>query len=253
MYEIFEKLLEMQGLTIYKFCKINKISESTIYTWRKKKSVVRPDLAKKVCEFFGISMDFLMGRTEITICPVCGFGNSPLSEQSNKEHEEFHERFLKAKEKFPFLMPYNWADDLRGTSIAIFRSKTATFEEKIKAFDTYLDAAFSLELARSNFEYESISYEDFRKVEVGMLSADHTITQQLIDAIIEKYGIETIYSNGYEQLLARVSKNAQLMRMLAYLDKIDQKQRDILEIQIKALAEQKEKEYLNGCSLIFPL
>lgn len=36
MYEIFEKLLNARGITIYKFCKETGVSESTIYTWRKK-------------------------------------------------------------------------------------------------------------------------------------------------------------------------------------------------------------------------
>ena len=102
MYEIFEKLLEINGITIYKFCKENGISESTIYTWKRKKSVARQELAQKVCDYFGITIDFLMGKTDIVVCPICGFGNNPISEQSEKEHEEFHKKFLDVKEKYPF-------------------------------------------------------------------------------------------------------------------------------------------------------
>lgn len=65
MYEIFEKLLKKHGLTIYKFCKDSKISESTIYTWKKKQTLAGPELSKKVCAHFGVSLDYLMGNNFI--------------------------------------------------------------------------------------------------------------------------------------------------------------------------------------------
>lgn len=66
MYEIFEKLLERFGMTAYKFCKDTGVNASTISTWKKNQSIARPDLAKKVCEYFGVSIDYLMtGKEEI--------------------------------------------------------------------------------------------------------------------------------------------------------------------------------------------
>lgn len=64
MYEIFEKLCETNGITPYKFCKDTGVSTSTISTWKKKNSHCRPELAKIVCEYFGISHDFLMTGIE---------------------------------------------------------------------------------------------------------------------------------------------------------------------------------------------
>lgn len=64
MYEIFEKLCETRGITPYKFCKETGINSSTISTWKKNNSLARPELAKKVCEYFGVSMDYLMAGKE---------------------------------------------------------------------------------------------------------------------------------------------------------------------------------------------
>ncbi|MDD5935000.1 MAG: helix-turn-helix transcriptional regulator [Clostridiales bacterium] len=64
MYEIFEKLCEMRGITPYKFCKEMEVNSSTISTWKKNNSMARPDLAKKVCDFFGVSLDYLMTGKE---------------------------------------------------------------------------------------------------------------------------------------------------------------------------------------------
>lgn len=64
MYETFEKLLNSRGITIYKFCKDTGISESTIYTWRKKRTNCSAKIQKAVCEYFDISADFLMNGEE---------------------------------------------------------------------------------------------------------------------------------------------------------------------------------------------
>ena len=64
MYEVFEKLLKERGITIYKFCKDAKISESTIYTWKRKGSTVSGETAKKVADYFGVTVDYLMTGEE---------------------------------------------------------------------------------------------------------------------------------------------------------------------------------------------
>ncbi len=64
MYEVFEKLLESYGITIYKFCKDTGVSESTVYTWKKKKTRCSAKLQKIVCEYFKISADYLMTGEE---------------------------------------------------------------------------------------------------------------------------------------------------------------------------------------------
>lgn len=64
MYDIFEILLEKHGITAYRFCKDTNTSQSTIYTWKKKHSLASPELAKTVCDYFGISLDYLMTGSE---------------------------------------------------------------------------------------------------------------------------------------------------------------------------------------------
>ena len=64
MYEIFEELLKRRGITAYKFCKDTEVNASTISTWKKKNSKARPELAEIVCEYFGVSLDYLMTGKE---------------------------------------------------------------------------------------------------------------------------------------------------------------------------------------------
>lgn len=64
MYEIFEKLCDLKGITPYKFCKDTGVNSSTISTWKKNNSQCRPELAEKVCTYFGVSHDYLMTGKE---------------------------------------------------------------------------------------------------------------------------------------------------------------------------------------------
>lgn len=64
MYEIFKKLCDLHGITTYRFCKETGINASTISTWKKKKSLAGPDLAKTVCNYFNVSHDYLMTGKE---------------------------------------------------------------------------------------------------------------------------------------------------------------------------------------------
>lgn len=59
MYEIFEKLCEQMGITPYRFCKDTGISTSTISTWKNKGSKCGAKLQKAVCDYFGVTADYL--------------------------------------------------------------------------------------------------------------------------------------------------------------------------------------------------
>lgn len=64
MYEIFEKLCEQMGITPYRFCKDTGVSTSTISTWKNKGTRCGSKLQKIICDYFGISVDYLMNGEE---------------------------------------------------------------------------------------------------------------------------------------------------------------------------------------------
>ena len=64
MYEIFQKLCADRWITPYRFCKDTGIHSSTISTWKNKGSECSPKTAKAVCDYFGVTMDYLMTGVE---------------------------------------------------------------------------------------------------------------------------------------------------------------------------------------------
>ena len=235
---------------VTRICKDRKIPISRLetscgfgngYVRKLKEGKFPSDRLVKIAEFLDVTTDYLLGNTSISVCPICGFGNNPLSEQSRKEHENFHNKFLEIKRKYPFFMSFAEANIERNNSISEFRNPQKTLEAKLEIFEKYLKAAFSLEICKNNYNIDYLDYNQFCKVEVGNIEPDSTISQRLVDALVEKYGADKEYLSGNEQLLARISKNETIMNVVRYAEKLSNSQLKTLEIQIKALAEQNER------------
>lgn len=64
MYENFEQLLQKYNISTYKFCKETGISQSTISTWKNKRNLIGPEIGRKVADYFGVSLDYLMTGKE---------------------------------------------------------------------------------------------------------------------------------------------------------------------------------------------
>lgn len=62
MYEIFEQLLQKSGITAYKLSMETGISQTIFSNWKSGRSIPKQDKLQKVAEFFGVTLDYLMGN-----------------------------------------------------------------------------------------------------------------------------------------------------------------------------------------------
>lgn len=62
MYDIFVKLMEDRGLTHYGVWKATGVSQSSLSDWRLGKGTPGAANLMKLADFFGVSVDYLMGR-----------------------------------------------------------------------------------------------------------------------------------------------------------------------------------------------
>lgn len=60
MYEIFEQLLQIFGVTTYQVSKATGIPQSTFSAWKKRRNIISGELAKKIADYFGVTVDYLM-------------------------------------------------------------------------------------------------------------------------------------------------------------------------------------------------
>ena len=75
MYEVFEQLLQKYGITAYKASKDTGITQSTLSDWKRGRSTPKTDNMKKIADYFGVSVEYLMTgieepkEKEITLTP----------------------------------------------------------------------------------------------------------------------------------------------------------------------------------------
>lgn len=235
VYERIEYLRKKEGISQGNLEKELEFSNGSISKW--KTSMPKPERLQKIANHFGVTLDFLMGKTDMVVCPVCGFGDNPLSEQSRKEHEERHNKFLLAKEKYPFIMKYSDEEKLRNDSMGDFLNSGNCIEKQMIAYENYTKALFSAEARKRNYELEQLDYEQFFQSQIGKNETDETISLELADAIVEKHGLNRNFINNDDLLLARASNNKKLMQMLRYAENLSAEQLDSIIIQTKALAD----------------
>ena len=80
MYKIFEQLLQKYGLSAYKVSKETGITQSTLSDWKRGRSTPKSDNMKKIADYFGVTIDYLM--TGIEEPPE---KESPLTKRDEKE------------------------------------------------------------------------------------------------------------------------------------------------------------------------
>lgn len=242
MYEIFEKLCKSKGITPYRFEKDMGVSSSTVSTWKTKNSLAGPELAQKVCDYFGVTTDFLIGKANRIQCEKCGQVYNPIDELERNLHDAYHKKCVIAKEKYPFLMDANFESGLaEAYEYEEFKRKDLTNEQRIATFEKYLQAKFTNYLNHRGFNLDGINYEDFCKSEVSMLEPCSYLSENLISSLAEKYHVDTTMMSANSLLLARASKNPQLIRLLAYAEKLNPEMLDMLEVQLDALVDKQRK------------
>ena len=62
MYEIFAQLLEKKGVTPYQVSKATGVAQSSLSDWKNGKSKPKFDTMKKIADYFGVTVDYLLGE-----------------------------------------------------------------------------------------------------------------------------------------------------------------------------------------------
>ena len=65
MYEVFEQLLQKNGVTSYKVAKEAGVTQTALSNWKSGRSTPSSKTLQKVADYFGVTVDYLMtGRAE---------------------------------------------------------------------------------------------------------------------------------------------------------------------------------------------
>lgn len=242
-YERYAKIRDICGFTDYRVSKLAKIKGGTapISNWKNGVSVMKDDKMKSIADVLGVSLDYLKGDAKTTRCPICGYNVDFLDTFDREHHKEIHEKFIKIKEVYPFFTSYTESEEKRNKNIDILNSSASDIDRKMEAYENYLQSSFSLEIISSCYDISNLDYEEFCKEEVSLLNADSNITEELIDKIVRKYGIDKSYMISTDHLLIRASKKPRILRLLSFAEKLPPETLDMLIVQAEALYNNNRK------------
>ena len=64
MYEIFERLCKERGVSVYRVCEETGIKTSAMSGWKNGKYNFKQEKLKKIADYFGVSLEYLMTGKE---------------------------------------------------------------------------------------------------------------------------------------------------------------------------------------------
>lgn len=93
MYTIFEKLLQDNEVTPYKVAKATGIATATLSDWKNGKSTPKTDKMQKIADYFGVTLDYLLGNEEKPTAKSDELENDPLVGQLFAAYGHVKEHF----------------------------------------------------------------------------------------------------------------------------------------------------------------
>ena len=236
---------------IQKLCKLNETSLNQVETelgfgkgYLSKLDNSTPNTKKmeQVANHFGVTIDFLMGKTDKIECKECGQTYNPFDEFDADIHNTYHQKILQAMSMYPSLTPYAVAVQIKAHGLSEIEHCDITDDKIIDILSEYLKAAFSLYVYKDFEPEKRYDYADFCKSEITRLIKEDSIPNKSVDYVLDVYGIDKGFLIETDTLLARASKVDTLMRLLAYAEKLSPQMQKVLELQAKALSEQNPEE-----------
>lgn len=164
------------------------ISKSALNMYERGERQPNFETLEIIADYFNVSLDFLLGKTSDIKCPICYQNYDPLNIIQTKQHDEFHNKFLKAQAKYGEILLYGDALEKRSECISEFRNPSLSLEERIAAYDDYLKYSFIVDIWNCNLSLDHENFDEFAKKEAGTLQPDYLISEELCKIIRKKNG-----------------------------------------------------------------
>lgn len=245
MYERYCQLRDLTGVKDADIAKITEIPKSTFSDWKSGKSVPKPDKLSKIADYFNVSIDFLMEKADTVCCPKCSINYNPLDEDQNLTHQRLHAAYERAIIKYGICFTLDECREIDAHTVNILTGSSASYipaKDLEINYTNHLKSDFSYLLRKNGFVLDYESFDEYAREKIIKERHQNFMTKDLFDLLVKKYDVDLSYIDENAETLAFASNSAQLMRILNYAKHINPQMLDAIEIQLKALAEQNDKE-----------
>ncbi|MCU7201573.1 helix-turn-helix domain-containing protein [Turicibacter sanguinis] len=95
MYEIFDNLLKEKNITAYRVAKETGIATATLSDWKNGRSTPKQDKLQKIADYFEVSLDYLIGNTNIRHIAKENKNNTVLTKKDERDIQKKLDSILK--------------------------------------------------------------------------------------------------------------------------------------------------------------
>lgn len=162
LYYRINKLCTCNGINITTMCSESGVSRSSLTDLKMgRKLSLSTDTLRKIANYFGVSIDFLLG------------------EEPEKEDAVY---------KFGICWDPSVREEKKSAARAIFHDPNTSLDERVKAGITVLKALFSRSLQFNNCRLDHVDLPTYISMILWQGKGIHNIPDDVYEVLVEKYG-----------------------------------------------------------------
>lgn len=190
------------GLTQKQLADALGLAFSTISMYER--GIREPDFVtmEAIADYFNVSMDYLHGlsndknRFIITVtCEECGLSYTTRSQQDFEIHEQYHRKWLAAKNKFKMLVSNN-LEELKSHSYDIINSSLSTPGQIYNAWLDIMKSYFSRSVIASGFNLNHVDFCEYVAMLLYQDKFKNRVDKSTYDRLVFEYGTKPGITDG---------------------------------------------------------
>lgn len=191
MSELYKKLLyltEECRLSVTEMCKQAGVTRSIISEFGAGRTKqLSAGTLMKICEFFGITADYLTGRkdSDRARCPLCGYSFPIPNENASTAHKAYHMNFEGLKGRYKYVYPLQDAEDMSAVGLELMESK-ADPRLSFDIAENMLKGLFSKSVMAKSEGHPQ--FEEFAAMLLKQPRFKATLPKAVYSTLCDKYG-----------------------------------------------------------------
>lgn len=153
------------------------------------------EMLGKLADFFNVTTDFLLGKTDFVKCPICSIEYCPLLDDEFNDHQKIHTNFLKSNLNDDFIN-YNLRKKLKNKSKEVIESNNSSLIDKINSSIDLFKCYYSRSLEASDFNNKHAKLDDFIAMMLNQENTKEYLPPAVYKELVKRYGTKEGIKNG---------------------------------------------------------
>ena len=153
------------------------------------------EMLGKLADFFNVTTDFLLGKTDFVKCPICSIEYCPWLDDEFNDHQKIHTNFLKSNLNDDFIN-YNLRKKLKNKSKEVIESNNSSLIDKINSSIDLFKCYYSRSLEASDFSNKHAKLDDFIAMMLNQENIKEYLPSAVYKELVKRYGAKEGIKNG---------------------------------------------------------